>query len=81
MRTVSDYDFDRNGLIGADGTTTKWFDYAKAMNAQIAAVDDVLMAATLEGYVIGTIGEAKWRELTDGGTGDSEIEIPFPGQF
>lgn len=92
--TVSDYDFDRNGLIGADGTTTKWFDYAKAMNAQIAAVDDVLMnsvnmgilvtgeqakkdvqlstatadntlAATLEGYVIGTIGEAKWRELTD----------------
>ena len=74
--TVSDYDFDRNGLIGADGTTTKWFDYAKAMNAQIEAVDVVLMNSMNKGVIV-TGSEARehmgtsqylmegtsWREL------------------
>ncbi len=44
-------DFDRSGLIGADGTTTPFYTYAQNMNAQIAAVDDVLMKATSTGIM------------------------------
>lgn len=70
------YDFERNGLIGADGRKTRWYDYAKAMNAQIAAVDEVLMNSVNKGVIvtgsearehIGTsqylMEETSWREL------------------
>jgi hypothetical protein len=41
--------FNRNGLIGADGkTTTKWYEYAKEVNQWVATVDEVLMSATTE---------------------------------
>ncbi len=40
------YDYERNGLIAANGELTKWGSYAKEANAQIAAVDEVLMNAT-----------------------------------
>lgn len=40
------FDFDRNGLIGADGTETPWYGAAKKANQQIAAVDEVLMHTT-----------------------------------
>lgn len=40
------YDFERNGLIGADGTETPWYEAAKKANQQIAAVDEVLMHTT-----------------------------------
>lgn len=40
------YDYERNGLIAANGELTKWGGYAKKANAQIAAVDEVLMNAT-----------------------------------
>lgn len=70
------YDFERNGLIGADGRTTRWYAYAKAMNAQIAAADEVLMNAVNKGIIV-TCDEARehvgdsqyimegtsWREL------------------
>ncbi len=44
-------DYDRNGLIGADGSTTRWYDYAVSLNAQIAAVDHVLMNAEHKGII------------------------------
>ena len=79
------FDFQRNGLIGAWGNKTRWFHYAKAMNAQIAAVDEILMHAVNKG-VISSGADAKedlsdimylmdgtsWRELT-GVTGDAMI--------
>lgn len=46
------YDFERNGLIGADGRKTRWYDYAREMNAQIAAVDEVLMNAVNKGVIV-----------------------------
>ena len=51
------HDYDRNGLIGADGTTTPFYAYAQEAHAQIAAVDEVLMKATSKG-VIATAGYA-----------------------
>lgn len=45
-------DYDRNGLIAADGSTTIWYNYAVEMNKQIASIDDVLMNATNKGLVV-----------------------------
>ncbi len=70
------YDFERNGIIGAAGNINRWYYYAQAMNAQIAAVDEVLMNSVNKG-VIATgdlaekhMGESQyliegdsWREL------------------
>ncbi|MBQ8494501.1 MAG: hypothetical protein IJ465_01955, partial [Clostridia bacterium] len=45
------YDYDRNGLIGANGEVNTWGEYATEINAHIADVDHVLMAATHEGVM------------------------------
>ena len=42
---------DRNGLIDASKHTTVFYDYAKTMNKQIKAVDEVLMKANSTGIV------------------------------
>lgn len=57
------FDFQRNGLIGAWGNKTRWYHYAKAMNAQIAAVDEVLMNSVNKG-VIASGKDAK-EDLSD----------------
>lgn len=79
------WDFQRNGLIGAYGNKTRWYYYAQDMNAQIAAVDEVLMNSVNKGIII-TGEQAKadfgsnqflmegdsWRELA-GVQGDTLI--------
>ncbi len=45
------HDFDRNGLIGANGQPTVHYAYAKKANKQIAAIDEVLMKAKSKGVV------------------------------
>lgn len=45
------HDFQRNGLIGAYGNTTRWYYYAQKMNAQIAAVDEILMNSVNKGVI------------------------------
>lgn len=42
------HDFERNGLIGANGVPTSWYPYAKHINELITIVDEVLMPATSE---------------------------------
>lgn len=73
------YDFQRNGLIGAFGNKTRWYYYAQEMNAQIAAVDHVLMNSVSKGVIASSetvksnMGTAvkylmdgtAWRELKD----------------
>lgn len=39
------YDYARNGLIGANGEKTQWYDYAKQINQQVYSVGEVLMEA------------------------------------
>lgn len=71
-----DFDFQRNGLIGAWGNKTQWWHYAKKANAQIAAVDHVLMNAVNKGVIVTgenavketkglnyIMEETSWREL------------------
>lgn len=45
------FDFQRNGLIGAMGNKTRWFYYAKDMNSQIRAIDEVLMNSVNKGVI------------------------------
>lgn len=74
----TDWDFERNGIIGAWGNKNRWYYYAQDIQPQIAAVDAVLMNAKSKG-VIAAGEQAKkdsklstcmmegtsWRELDD----------------
>ncbi len=57
--TTSTYNYDRNGIIGADGTTTPYYDQIKNVNQQILAVDQVLLNAVNCGLAVteGTAAE------------------------
>lgn len=48
----TEFDFQRNGLIGAWGNKTQWFYYAKDIQPHIAAVDEVLMNAVNKGVLV-----------------------------
>ncbi len=48
---ADDYNYDRNGVIGADGEATPHYEYVKKANQQIQAVDNVLMNATHKGIL------------------------------
>ena len=49
-------DPDRAGIIGPDGKPTRYFEYAKHANAQIAVVDEILLECENEGMI--ATGEA-----------------------
>ena len=46
------YDYERCGLIGANGNITRWYHYAKRANTQVQAVDEYLMHSANEGMII-----------------------------
>lgn len=53
------YDYKRNGLIGANGETTDWYDYAAKANKQIALVDEYLMRANMIDVLATATGNAQ----------------------
>ena len=55
-------DYMRNGLIGADGNTTSFYNYAKRANTQILSVDHVLMQAQNQG-IMATAGSTAASEV------------------
>lgn len=72
----TEFDFQRNGLIGAWGNKTQWWYYAQNINRHITEVDTVLMNAVNKGVIVSgemaiadTAGRAflmegtSWREL------------------
>ena len=59
------YDYDRCGLIGIDGSMTPFYVYAQKMNAQIAAIDEVLMKAESTGIM--ATGTTAKKVLTQSG--------------
>ena len=81
--TPDGFDPRRQGMIGLDGRTNPWYDYAKKVNRQIAAVDEFLMNANSQGILV--FGKAQeymqdvdcliqngtYRELTDVKTQDA----------
>lgn len=46
------YDYERNGLIGANGNLTRWYYYAQRANNQIKAVDEYLMNSASTGVIV-----------------------------
>ncbi len=57
--TNNTVDYGKNGLIGANGAKTTWYDYAVDMNNQIKSVDHVLMNSSSEGIMVTSYGYAK----------------------
>ena len=46
------HDYDRNGIIGANNETTRYYAMVQKANKQIAAIDDVLMNAMNKGVIV-----------------------------
>lgn len=46
------YDFERNGLIGAWGNKTQWYNYAQNISKHIQAIDEVLMNSISKGIIV-----------------------------
>lgn len=59
------WDFERNGLIGAWGNKTQWYDYAQDANAHIAAIDSVLMNSYSEQIIASGSAQSTTSGLTD----------------
>lgn len=48
----TDFDFERNGMIGAWGNKNRWYYYAQDMSKQIQAIDGVLMNSVNKGVLV-----------------------------
>lgn len=46
------YDFERNGILGAMGNKTQWYNYAQNISKQVRAIDEVLMNAVNKGVIV-----------------------------
>lgn len=60
---TNDWDFERNGIIGAAGNTTIWYNYAKNINTHIGVIDEVLMNSVSKGIIVN--GESAKAETVD----------------
>lgn len=72
-----EFDVQRNGLIGTWGNKTQWWYYAKNANAQVAAVDEVLMNAVNKGVLVSgkkATAHTEGREFVIEGTSFRELE-------
>ena len=47
----TDFDFERNGMIGAWGNKNRWYYYAQDISTQIQAIDEVLMNSVNKGVL------------------------------
>lgn len=73
------FDFQRSGLIGAWGNTTRWYYHSQEVSKQIRAVDEVLMNSVNKGIIVAdkttkktelsqvdcVLNGTSWRELKD----------------
>ena len=48
----TEWDFKRNGIIGANGIKNEWHTYAKKIHQHIRAIDEVLMNAVHQGVIV-----------------------------
>lgn len=46
------YDFERNGILGAMGNKTQWYNYAQNISKQVRAIDEVLMNSVSKGVIV-----------------------------
>ena len=59
------YDYGRNGVLGANGEKTSWYDSVKEANEQIALVDEYLLAATSKAVLAKGTAAQQDTEITD----------------
>lgn len=74
---TEEFDFQRNGLLGAVGNKTQWFYYAQKANKQIKAVDSVLMNAVNKGVIVTgetAVEDTKYLEYLIEGDSWRELE-------
>ena len=50
--SAGSYDYNRNGIIGADNNTNDYYKMVQTANEQVVAVDEVLMKAINQGVVV-----------------------------
>ena len=48
----TEWDFERNGIIGAAGNKTMWYNFAQNINKHIEVIDGVLMNSVNKGVII-----------------------------
>lgn len=48
----TDWDFERNGILGAAGNQTIWYNFAQNINKHIEVIDEVLMNCVNKGVII-----------------------------
>ena len=48
----TEWDCERNGVIGAFGNKTQWYNFAKNINKHIAEIDEVLMNSVNKGIIV-----------------------------
>ena len=59
------YDYERNGVLGANGEPTPWYPFVKEANEQIALVDEYLLAATSTAVLAKGTGAQQDTEITN----------------
>lgn len=59
----TEWDSERNGIIGVFGNKTQWHGYAKRMNEHIRAIDEVLMNSVHKGIIVTSEQAQKDMEL------------------
>ena len=57
----TDFDFERNGMLGAWGNKNRWYYYAKDISTQIQAIDEVLMNSVNKGVL--ACGEKATKDM------------------
>lgn len=63
------YDYNRNGIIGADGQKNQYYNMVQEVNRQIAAIDEVLMKSENTGVIVtGSANEAVQLAASSGAT-------------
>lgn len=60
----TEWDFQRNGIIGAIGNKNQWYYYAQSINKHIGAIDEVLMNSVSKGIIVSGEQAKKDTELT-----------------
>lgn len=48
----TEWDFERNGILGAAGNKTMWYNFAQNINKHIEVIDEVLMNSVNKGVII-----------------------------
>lgn len=76
-----EFDFYRNGMIGANGQLNDWYYYAQDINKHIKAIDDVLMYSVNHGLLLNVTDAGEKLESPDSWTNTTVPVSNFLADF